>query len=49
MILIVWWLGFGGINCFQLQGRNEPNFENGRLYRSEEVMNGGGYETVKHI
>jgi hypothetical protein len=47
MTLIIWWLGFGGINCFQLQSRSEPNFENSLLYRSEEVMNDGGYDVMK--
>jgi len=30
-----------------LQGRSEPNFENNRLYRSEELMNDGGYKVMK--
>jgi len=47
MTLTVWWLGFGGLNRFQMQGRNEKNFENSLLYRSEEVMNDGGYEIIK--
>jgi hypothetical protein len=30
-----------------MQGRNEPSFENSLLYRSEEVINDGGYEIMK--